>query len=164
MYMYTPVLRSNWYVNIRIDPFATLVLVPKLPKFKIYIYIYIHILDITSRIHIHIWRPPGRLIGGVWGGGCPPRNQIYIYIYIPYSWNDTPRGPAPRPTGGWVGRPVRQAGRAGWSVCRVCRAAHQGGMRPLWQVVKQRIKEPCPIQLDRVYIDSYRCAWICYIN
>ena len=21
-------------------------------------------------------RPPGRLIGGVWGGGCPPRNQV----------------------------------------------------------------------------------------
>ncbi len=38
--------------------------------------IYIHILDITSRIHIHIWRPPGRLNGGVWGGGCPPRNQV----------------------------------------------------------------------------------------
>ena len=36
--------------------------------------IYIHILDIASRIHVHIWRPPGRLNGGVWGGGCPPRN------------------------------------------------------------------------------------------
>ena len=21
-------------------------------------------------------RPPGRLIGGVWGGGCPPRNPV----------------------------------------------------------------------------------------
>ena len=44
--------------------------------------IYIHILDITSRIHIHIWRPPGRLNGGVWGCGCPPRNHIYIYIPV----------------------------------------------------------------------------------
>ena len=44
---------------------------------NIYSGIYIHIMDITSRIYIHIWRPPGRLIGGVWGGGCPPRNHCY---------------------------------------------------------------------------------------
>jgi len=70
-------------VNIRIDPFATLV--PKLPKSIIYIYIhilditsgtyiYMHILDITSRIHIHIWRPPGRHNGGL-GGRMPPQES-----------------------------------------------------------------------------------------
>ena len=58
-----------------------------------YVHIYIHILDITSRIHIHIWRPPGRLNGGVWGGGCPPRNQVKFRLlaapgqYIDFTWN-----------------------------------------------------------------------------
>jgi len=39
--------------------------------------IYIHILDITSRIHIHIWRPPGRLNGRVWGGRMPPQESKF---------------------------------------------------------------------------------------
>ena len=71
-------------VNIRIDPFTTLV--PKLPRSRIYIYIYIHILDITSRIYIHIlditskihiqiWKPPGRLNGGVWGADAPQESK-----------------------------------------------------------------------------------------
>ena len=29
-----------------------------------------------SNINQLFRRPPGRLIGGVWGGGCPPRNQV----------------------------------------------------------------------------------------
>ena len=90
-------------VNMRVDPFAALV--PKLPKsgyifwvlypmsifgsihlqhwypnyqnLNIYIYIYIRILDITSRIHIHIWRPPDRLNGRVWG------NHIGIVVCFP---------------------------------------------------------------------------------
>jgi hypothetical protein len=43
--------------------------------------IWIYILDVISRIHIHIWRPPGRLNGGVWGVGCPPRNQNPIFTW-----------------------------------------------------------------------------------
>ena len=43
--------------------------------------IYIHIPDITSRIHIHIWGPPGRLNGGGSGGADAPQ-ESYIYIYI----------------------------------------------------------------------------------
>ena len=29
-----------------------------------------------SNINQLFRKPPGRLIGGVWGGGCPPRNQV----------------------------------------------------------------------------------------
>ena len=39
------------------------------------IYIYIPIIDITSRIHIHIWRPPGRLNWGGLGGRMPPQES-----------------------------------------------------------------------------------------
>ncbi len=61
-------------------------MVPKLPKSGIYIYIYIHILDITSRIHIHIWRPPGRLNGGSGGADAPPGIKTLIIITIPMNY------------------------------------------------------------------------------
>ena len=31
------------------------------------------------------WRPPGRLIGGVWEGGCTPRNYMQVFV-CPLSW------------------------------------------------------------------------------
>ena len=79
-------------VNIQIDPFATLV--PKLPKSKI----YLHILDITSRIHIHIWRPPGRLNGGGLGGRMPPHESktskirlLRKNVYTSRFWTPNPK-------------------------------------------------------------------------
>jgi hypothetical protein len=94
MSIFGPIHLQHWYpnypnldiyildvisnVNIRIDPFATLV--PKLPKSIIYIYIHIlditsrihiHNMDITSRIHIHIWLQAD-LMWAVWGADAPP--------------------------------------------------------------------------------------------
>ena len=45
------------------------------------VYIYIYILDITSRIHIHIWRPPGRLNGGSGGADARPGIEYRLSIF-----------------------------------------------------------------------------------
>ena len=41
-------------------------------------------------------RPPGRLNGGVWGGGCPPRNQVkFRLLAAPGQYSPNKKGHVP---------------------------------------------------------------------
>ena len=63
---------------------------------------------IGNPIQFNIWGPPGQLIGGVWGGGCPPRNKVMIRLFSTpgqYVWAapmNTALGPG-WPTSHWGG-------------------------------------------------------------
>ena len=65
-----------WYVNIRIDPFATLV--PKLPKSG-YIFWMLYPMSIFGAIHLQHWYPNYQNLDLY--SGCYMHNMdIYIYI------------------------------------------------------------------------------------
>ena len=39
-------------------------------------------LDWNIKCQWDIWKPPGRLIEGVWGGGCTRSEQKYVYVFL----------------------------------------------------------------------------------